>query len=293
MFGIRDKKVVIPHMEDENTFHPGILSDSLFGLAGGLVIFLIVPGNFADPLKGYELIKFIAVAIVGGYGGRALVEKVLSQQIKDLEADLQKVKGQSERDSNALALLDAYFDDDPDTRAVSEKELRKAISKASHSFKLLTFEKARQFRRKALQDKIKGKKPNVTHKVIPIFEALIACDTENMFYRNHGQLGYALKDKDVPDWDGAKKELTKAIEIRNKHKIQGFFDYEFNRAVCKINTSEKIASIVEDLDIGLKGRKTVDWVKNPSSKYAPDLIDWLKKYRRELEDWIKSNDINV
>ncbi len=43
LFGIRDKKLVIPHRKSENIYEPGVITDVLFGVAGGVVIFLILP----------------------------------------------------------------------------------------------------------------------------------------------------------------------------------------------------------------------------------------------------------
>ena len=45
---------------------------------------------------------------------------------------------------------------------------------------------------------------------------MIECDTDKKYHRNHGQLGFALKDRQPPDWTRAEKELSTAIEMRDR-----------------------------------------------------------------------------
>ena len=49
---------------------------------------------------------------------------------------------------------------------------------------------------------------------IPIFTALVKDDIHGVFHRNHGQLGFALKDQQPPDWAAAEVDLTAAIDSR-------------------------------------------------------------------------------
>ena len=128
---------------------------------------------------------------------------------------------------------------------------------------------------------------------MPVFLALIDCDEKNIYHRNHGQLAFAYKDQKDADWTKAKEELTIAMEIRDKNKIVGFFVYEFNRALCRIKTGDKLEEIKNDLEVALSGPKIRDWVKKPSQVYAPDLVQWLKTKRESLKDWIKERDIEV
>lgn len=293
LFGIRDKKLVIPHQEDKNIYEPGVITDMLFGVAGGVVIFLILPGDIKPEENTISLLKFIGVALIGGYGGRALVEKVLSQQIKDLQDSVDDLKVQSKDDATAMALINKHFDDDPDTPPVSPDKLKAAIAKSSHSLQVYAFDQARTFRRNALRNVRKKHGPNHIGRVLPVFLALIDCDEKNVYHRNHGQLAFALKDQEAADWAKAKEELTIAMEIRDRNKVGGFYVYEFNRALCRIKTADKPEEIKKDLEIALSGPKTGDWVKKPSQVYAPDLVKWLKTKREQLKDWIKDLGIEV
>jgi len=293
LFGIRDKKLVIPHRKSENIYEPGVIADVLFGVAGGVVIFLILPGDIKPEENTISLLKFIGVALIGGYGGRALVEKVLSQQIKDLQDSVDDLKVQGKDDATAMALINKHFDDDPDTPPVSPDKLKVAIAKSSHSLQVYAFDQARTFRRKALRNVREENKDNCIDRVVTVFSALIDCDEKNIYHRNHGQLAFAYKDQKAADWTKAKEELTTAMEIRDKNKVGGFYVYEFNRALCRIKTGDKLEEIKNDLEVALSGPKTRDWVKKPSQVYAPDLVQWLKTKRESLKDWIKERDIEV
>ena len=293
LYGIRDKKLVIPHRKSENIYEPGVVTDVLFGVAGGLVIFLILPGNITPEKDTISLIKFIGVALIGGYGGRALVEKVLTQQIKDLQASVDDLKVQNKEDAAAMALINKHFDDDRDTPAVPHDKIKAAIAKASHSLQVYAFDQARNFRRKALRNVRKKHGPNHVDRVVPVFLALIDCDEKNVYHRNHGQLAFALKDQEAADWAKAKEELNIAMEIRDRNKVGGFYVYEFNRALCRIKTADKLEEIKKDLEVALSGPKTGDWVKKPSQVCAPDLVEWLKTNRESLKDWIKELGIQV
>jgi hypothetical protein len=293
LFGIRDKKLPLPQLSAAHTFEPGILADILFGFAGGIVIFLIIPGEFDLSPGKIDIFKFFGVALIGGYGGRALVEKILSQQIKDLQEGLDQLKDQSSVDATATALLNKHFDDDPDTPLVAVDKLKKGITETSQSTRVHIFERAREFRRKALIDVIEHRKINRIELVIPVFEALIMSDEKQVYHRNYGQLAFALKDQKIADWAQAMEKLSTAIEIRDRNKVKGFYVYEFNRAVCRIKITDKIDEIKKDLDVALTGPKTKEWVKSPDEKYCKPLKDWLKDNREALKRWIEVNQVKI
>jgi hypothetical protein len=119
---------------------------------------------------------------------------------------------------------------------------------------------------------------------IPVFRALIASDRERVYHRNHGELGFALKDKADPDWQEAFRELTMAIDIRGKPASEkGWAVYEAIRALCRINLDTEyglgqpsspgaIAEIVEDLAVA------------DSDSYARRLIG-----KPEIKRWLVFN----
>ncbi len=129
-------------------------------------------------------------------------------------------------------------------------------------------------------------------RVIPIFRALVAQDTDNRFHQNHGELGFALKDQDPPAWDDAEAELTEAIRIRDAagdQDISYFRFYDFNRALCRIardptrrGTSAVTAEpLREEILNDLRAAAT-----------SPELLAIIKR-ESVVIDWLKRNQIPV
>lgn len=290
LYGIREKKLVTPHKTSEkNTFNPGFLADLLFGLAGGLVIYLIMPGSFDFEAGGLEIVKILSISIVGGYGGRALIEKVLAEQLKDLENKVENLEKQTTADNEAIALLMQHLQDDPNAPPVSEKNLKDAIISASTPTRVFVFVQTRQFRK----EKTGQERFDLVEKVIPVFEALIEADVDNKYHRNHAQLAYALKDKPVPDLNRSLEEIDKAIQIRKDQNVADFLGYEFTRAILNIKLGAEIEKILIDLNSALGGPEVGDWIREPDKKLNQELISWIKSNEAELNDWINKNNIQL
>jgi hypothetical protein len=165
----------------------------------------------------------------------ALVDQVKEARTEAKQAN-QKVKEfekQAELDARALSLLQRQLNPGNDIPAVTQEELNAAIRQASRPVKVQIFNQAQSFRSANWQnDKAK------MELTIPIFQALIQSDIEGKFHRNHGQLGFALKDQQKPNWAEAEAALTKAIELRGPWEENGWLFYEFNRAICRIKQDE-------------------------------------------------------
>jgi hypothetical protein len=112
----------------------------------------------------------------------------------------------------------------------SQNELDEALIKADDASRLLVFNQAERIR----HDNWELNKPAM-ERTIPVFRALIAADTDDRHHRNHGSLGWALKDQQIPDYAAAKAELTKAITIRDSSHADGWRVYEANRALCNLH----------------------------------------------------------
>lgn len=95
----------IPHAEKPIRYVIGFLTDVLAGIAGAYIVFLIFPdrlimppGNYGDTIDvTIELrvnIKLITISLVGGYLGRALLERVgedLFSMVKSLKSEVEQV----------------------------------------------------------------------------------------------------------------------------------------------------------------------------------------------------------
>jgi hypothetical protein len=290
LYGMREHRLVFPHMEEKHVWNPGFLADILFGLAGGFVIFIIVPGSFDYRSGGWEVIQILALAGVGGYGGRAVVERLLNEQLQALERNVQELRNQDRTDALVIKMLDQHLDDDPDTPEIPVDRLKEAIRSASSSTKVLVFERARQFRKMCTAN---PSKRHLIHLVIPVFEALIEDDKESKYHRNHAQLAFCLKDKPDPDWSKAEEELTKAIQIRDQQREAGYLAYEFNRAICRIQMGCPTEQILPDLEAALRGEKTKEWIRNPNPERAPGLIQWLQDNRSQIQNWLQAYQIRL
>jgi len=288
LYGIKDKKLVLPHRVSKFEIEPGFVADCLFGLAGGILIFILLPGNFDFEAGIWEGIKIVAVAVVGGYGGRALVAKMLSTQFQELEQDIESLQYQNKQGGFAFNLLNQHLDDDLDTPPVSEKDLKEAILAAPASIKAVAFTMAQEFRNQNYKEH-----PDRIERTIPIFEALIEDDVTRKHHRNHAELAYVLKDKIPPDWKRAEEELTEAIEIRNKRNQSGFRLYEFNRALCRIHLHFPLNDIKSDLDEALPWPRTGDLIRHPDKARAGALIEWMNQNYDQLKGWIEENKIDL
>lgn len=116
---------------------------------------------------------------------------------------------------------------------------------------------------------------------IPVFEALVACDTEREYYRSRAELGYALLELSPPQARAAKARLDEAIEIRPPTLIDRTPLYELNRAYAEIlidpslvakkpSPAEVVEAVRRDLEAVVERLGTVE-----RSKYT--VIDtWLR-----------------
>ena len=244
---------------------------------------------------GFVVVKILGLAAIGGYGGRALIETVLQKQIQEIKNQIQDIQDQSSIDATALSLVNQQLDDDPST-VVDEDELKKSLLSSSANVRVAAFSQAREFRQKALKEQ----KLDAIKQVIPIFETLIEADKrdheQEKYHSNYGQLGYALKDMENPDNPRAIKELTKAIEIRNKGDDKNLYRmYEFNRAICNIRMKSSFDVIKADLDAAMGWTKSANCIQHPDEKKAPELVAWLRdpENREKLGNWIAANKIEV
>lgn len=168
----------------------------------------------------------------------------------------------------------------PGSTNPTQEEINAVIMSASVDMKKQIFWEAQRIRgenRHHIADK-----PKMEH-TIPVFRALIACDTDGVYEGNHGQLGYALVDQRKPDWDGAQKEFNEAIRLRGDWRTCGWPPYyELFRAICKINLDaayqkEAVSdiqikkTILADLEIANSTGETKELLQND-----PSIQKWME-----------------
>jgi hypothetical protein len=159
-----------------------------------------------------------------------------------------KLSAQAAHDIEALGLVEQVLNPSAETVRPSQEEVEAALRNAVPQVRMQAFYRAHQHRHATWRTD-KQRMANT----IRLFRALIAADREGRYHRNHGQLGFALKDQARPDWEGALDALTEAINRRGDS--EDFLLYEFNRALCRIaldppdgrSSDEARGAILDDL----------------------------------------------
>ena len=242
--------------------------------AGSLISFTVVLGF----LFGYlwtrlHLAGAMRIADQAAIG--ALVESVqqVSVRAESASRKIEDLKQQTEHDAAALNLVYRQLNPSTDLPEVKQEKLDEALKLASRPIRVQAFNRAWKFRSDSWRDPSLKDKMKLT---IPIFRALIHNDPDNLYHMNHGQLGFALKDMEPPEWEAAEAELSTAIRIRDERRETGWLYYEFVRAICRImrdpdyqagkpSTPKVRSEIVADL----KAAQNFDEIKLVLSK-TPD-----------------------
>jgi len=294
-FEIKDDQFNFPNRDrrTKNSFAPGCLGSVLYGLIGGFVIFLLIPGDFNLSAGPFEVVKLFALAIIGGYGGRVLIEKALDKQMAEMQKQFNDIQNQPSLDAKAMDAIEQQLDGDPDTDVTVEM-LKESISQASASVFVWAFDKARSFRRA----NFRAKNLKDIGLVVPVFDALIAVDqSENdqeKYHRNFGQLGYALKDQDPQENSRAIDAFDKAIEVRERGDDQGtYLLYEFNRAICKMRENRDFEEIKADWEIAMTSHKSSGLARGLGKFIDEDLLNWYDQNKTALKDWFAEHEIKL
>ncbi|KGO91951.1 hypothetical protein [Flavobacterium subsaxonicum] len=237
------------------------------------------------PIIGSIIIYFAICGFILGflwsrlYMAGAILEAEMEQRIADTVQNTVDERGKF--DAKALSIVNNLLDPDISVDPVTQDELNDIVSQASPVVKVTIFNHAQNFRQKY------WRKPEDRFKIertIPVFKTLIFCDTDDKYHRNHGQLGYALKDKNNPDYKAAEEEFTKAMQIRNRLGKEGhWLLYEFNRAFCRIKINE-MGNAIYGQDLIYQDIKAA--AKMPDIK---NIIDTEEPF----VSWLKTNNLSV
>jgi hypothetical protein len=221
--------------------------------------------SLKDPLGGtasspaFGLALAIYFAVLGFLFGYLWSREILPGEFTEgLAGAIKKQLAASDSQrSNALSVVDQQLNSAKSGTAPTPADLTQAVANAPDSTRILIFNQAEDLRKKAaskligdlgkdlprqakLNDPAVQADQQALKPVIPVFQALIATETANPDHRNHGSLGWALKDTagpvgtDAATWRQAITELTTAINMRGTLPGSGWRLYEANRAVCNI-----------------------------------------------------------
>jgi hypothetical protein len=267
------------------------------GAAGAIIIVTLAPvdpalvNNLFPPVQSsaqqpeqpeapQAFIKLLALALIGGYAGGSLLESSASQyarrlsEVEDkttaLAEDTKRIEEQSKLNLEAARLAEQILRGLKLPLAEIE-EFRKRLYEISSQ---ALFEIAYHADDNRRQNWDKNKES--LERSLVIFQALITTEDAKTCHWWYASLAYCLKDKRDPNYAEALKYLNKAIEIRGPEARSGA--YEFNRAICNINLTDKLADkesqriryeqIKKDLETAATFERFKDIIENDSNIQA-------------------------
>ena len=276
-------------------FEAGLFGDILLGIAGAIVLDFLTQ---ATPLSAKANIEVAALGIVGGYGGRAILQFALNRMFSDinvLEEDRQKyLKAAYQQKMEAvdgLKIIDQLNKHIQTGLTNSElAELTAAIRQAAATVRKQVFDLAKDFRRTANLSDVT--KPRI-ERTIPIFEALIDSEPDN--HQFYAEAAFAYKDSGSPDLFKAIQYLDKAIETRGDRHQADTWKYELSRAITRIQQAYQTQSsynfdaatndrIIEDLLAVARIYNLENILKSASEKNIPIPVwEWIVRNKTMLE----------
>jgi hypothetical protein len=249
----------------------GAIEDLANGLAPSLG-----PASTGFPVAVTLLVSFSIIGFVSAY----LYTRLRLQSAFELATAIKKaIMERADTETSALALVQEQLA--PGTQSPTLDALTEALKTATSGIRTQAFFLARKQR---LEDwggeGNEEEKKEFTRLSIPVFEALIACDTEQSYHRSRAELGYAFMEQEPPDWAKAKAALDDAIKVRKPSEASSTPGYELNRAYCMIelasgaSTDAVIEAICADLEAAIRGGGKL---KRDKDKKLEKIKDWLRR----------------
>lgn len=195
-----------------------------------------------------------------------------ADEVQILAKKVSQLEKQQEADAAALTLINQQINRQADDPLATDQEVAEAIKASSDPVRIQIFYQAKKVSESRKSDdydydvKIPG--------VISVLKGLIACDTKNRYHRNHSELSNALYHREPPDLQGAKDEITKAIDIRDRLGKKGWKYYEFHRARCRIKLDPNLEKEQIAADLKAAESQTDKWKRWLDSQ--PKVQEWMK-----------------
>ena len=279
--------------KNPNNLNPGFLGEIFVGIGGSLIAYTFLPLELKKPGDpGLEITIFVT-GLVGGYGGKYILDAALDKVINRIKtANQAKEKAESEareldEKKRTLDLVNLQIQEGLTLSDLSE--LKEKLETASPDVKKRAFtlaSDARRLGRRAAQFKDRLKR------TVPIFETLLT--TNNDDPEHHAQLAFAQIDLEPPALDDAIVHLDQAIQLRGESIQANTWEYEFHRAIARIlllkqkglkaNSAVVLSQgILQDLSV-------VDRTKglgNAIDEYKRDGINLpIEEWLTQNQDWV-------
>ena len=243
-------------------------------------------GKGADAFASVTLIYFSICGFLFGFlWARLSLGRMLTNADKYLFRKLDdkiKVLSKMETDARALAFVTGQLNRQNEEPATQD-EANRVIEVASTPTRAQIFEQLRQ----VSEEKGAPDYDTKCESIISILKALITNDKRARYHRTHAELSYALSRQRPPDLPAAEEEISKAMEIRDKFKLNGWKYYEFCRARYRIQQDSKYLAdkpsepdLVETIggDLKVAHRDSDNWER------------WLSK-NKDVRNWLGLNPI--
>lgn len=309
---LKDRMIKFPSKKDHG-IDLGIISDILFGIGGGFLVFLILP-EFPKVKESWGVVKLLSLSIVGGYSWRALINKVANEQIinkvanEHIELKSEQVEMKSwfeeiRETENANERACKMFSEIIEGNDYKREEIEKSLKGVSQTVAIKGFEVLNNRRRELAlklievsnlsieRDKFEEKIKSIKEQFDPLIillEEIIKKeegyggmkDLASFLHYHYASLSYIYKDKIVPDWSVALKYIDHAIELHGKsHEKKDIPDvYLLNKLLCHINLSDEDNSVscFEKMWKSNGGRYEII---RSEPVLAPKLHDWIRNSR--------------
>lgn len=298
LFSAKDQEIRLPRLvrcsgskgsRPYSYIYLGVITDLLFGVVGGFVILPSIP-NREDV---WGLIKIASLAVIGGYSGRVLVNRVASDQIRKTDEKVENLEKEiiaqqqiDKQGDNALRMLFQIINGEK----FKEIEIQSVFTGCPLRIIELGLGLIGEERKKGVnylldnKDSISSKKKDEVkkgfEKFIPLLSVLIkmekniSSDETRRIDHHIAVLSYLYKDQLVPNWEVALKYLNESIKthqiLYSSQPIPPI--YKFNKLLYHINLNENdLANLAFD-DI-----KGCDMLITAQEVLAPGIHSWVVK----------------
>ncbi|HBE70790.1 MAG TPA: hypothetical protein DDW52_21810 [Planctomycetaceae bacterium] len=253
LFAIRESLLEMPRF-DSAGLQLGCIADCGFGIAGAFVIFLVIPGmsesipgmSYTPALRTVpsavadlpagesgtrtnDWLEVLAVALVGGYAGRALMQKatVSIAQVEQVQQDVQSISRQLEEheahlqtDQDFARIVRRHLD--LEEKGYEQSSIVEAGKHTSYDAKARAFMLAKRL--------FAGAPEKYSDRTRSLLQALVELDASEQ----HAELRELLARcfGEIGQWDRAAHWIGLAIDIRGN--TQNKRRFEVFRARCAI-----------------------------------------------------------
>ncbi len=292
----------------------GVIADCLIGIGGALVVFLILPGGE----ENLSLIKFLGTAIIGGYGGRSLlnqavdgiakrqekIEKQVNQNKgeldvtrQELDATKQKLKAvedQAQIDGQTLKFLSRHLDRSLTLSLEQENKLIENIQYISTATRTYIFRQTQLVLYENAEPQKESIEEQLVKNALKIFIALRDSDKnkDNDRYPAHIAYTYmSLKDwsKAIEQLGEAKQKLIQQPGYSSKQNIQDEIVYDCHLVICKVEAYPSDKEMI---------LKELHPLKQKLATLKPPIkLDEIKssviKRQNPIAVWLEDNNLDV